>query len=352
MGVFEWAKSRFLGKNKLKLSESIPYVFGQLKESRRESYSTGGAYQRYVKSLIELVGDHHVGEYTPEMIEQWFDFESNRVRAGGGKLSKSSLSTAYYVLKGYFQHLCKMGHIQSNPCQMKVETPPPSTQPRERVDPEDVARMIDSMHSVRDRAIVRILFDSGSRPNELRLLKLSSTSIVRYYKVGKKSVVVSAGDAVPAGVQLRYAGASLITRPKRKQGHVKFRHDACLDLLRWLKLRPEPKPEFHDYIWITSHRNVMSRTRFAGILSDAGKRVGADISNARAYRHWRAYKLRKEGYSEQVASSVLNNSQQTVARIYQLLSKEEELEEFISLDGQDLPYSDDDELSNGLENWL
>lgn len=326
-------------KKKLLLSESMPFVLKRLPEHRREYHSTGGVYKRQTSRFIRALGDLHVDQYTPEMVQLWYDQEASREKAGGGKLSQSSLNTGYYSLKGYFAHLEEMGHLKSNPFQFKPPKVQKKVEPSKRANPTDISEMIASSDSSRNKAILMIAFDSGSRMNEMRMMKISTTYIDSFYIKEGKPVVLESGQSPPDGFDRFYAGTSLITFEKQRQGYVKFRHDACLALISWIKARPNPKPEYDDFVWISNHRRVMSHSAFYRVYKKAGDRVGAEISYPTGFRNLKAYNLRKSGATVQAAATVMNNSYLVMHNIYQTFNRQDQLQEYLSLNDDELPKS-------------
>jgi integrase/recombinase XerD len=256
----------------------------------RRSPRTVDAYRRDLASLQEFRGGA-TGDATVEEIERWL---ASR-RADG--LAPATIARRASAVRAYFRHLVLIGSKTENPA-ASIQLPRrPRRLPRV-LSPAETERLIEAAtgstpRTLRDRALVELLYGAGLRVSEAVGLEKASVSleerIVRVVGKGGKERVVPLGqqatDALVAyveGERARLVGA-------RPSPHVFVRRGG--------------KPLSRQSIW----KLVRRRARAAG--------VGTKVS-PHTLRHTFATHLLGGGADLRVVQTLLGHADIGTTQIY------------------------------------
>lgn len=321
--MFEFFKS-FRKRENMLLSEAVEFAINSLEVERRSMNSTGGNYIRAMRMLVSHVGDIEVGSVTPGDMESLVE----SMKAGR---KQATIVNYYSNLKAIFRRLQDMGHIKANPCQLKLTDKRVITD-KPRVTMGEMQLMIEGTVSIRDEAILRIQKDSAGRADEIRRMR-KSTTIIRHFYISDEGnrVWVHHNDTIPNGKKLQMIGVSEVEHPKRQGGYLKFSHDACVALIRYLNTR---RFSDLDYIWLSKQSKHIGRTSFYMVYRAAGKRVGIDKHRCspHKWRHGVAIHMRKNNAEfADIADLLRHKNVALTIREYGQLTESEKVERYLDV---------------------
>ena len=168
----------------------------------RRSPRTVDAYKRDLAALSGHTG-RTVGETSSEELETWVA----GMRAEG--LAPSTIARRVSAVRSYFRHLVLIGARAENPA-ASVQLPRrPRTLPR-ALSPAETERLIDAAtgttpRSLRDRALVELLYGAGLRVSEAVGLEKNGVSleerVVRVIGKGSKERLVPLGRPAAEAVR-------------------------------------------------------------------------------------------------------------------------------------------------------
>jgi integrase/recombinase XerC len=169
----------------------------RLKTERRYSPHTVAAYQRDLNALL--------GFCARESVESLATLDSYHVRrfaAEGHRrgLSPRSIARRLSAVRSFFAYLVEIGTLRSNPA-VHVQAPRPSRRLPATLDADQVASLLafsgDDPLTLRDRAILELLYSSGLRLAELVGLDVHDVDhadrTVRVTGKGNKTRIVPVG---------------------------------------------------------------------------------------------------------------------------------------------------------------
>jgi site-specific recombinase XerD len=168
----------------------------------QRSPRTVDAYRRDLASLAAS-REGAVGDVTVEELERWIA----SMRAQG--LAPSTLARRVSAARSYFRHLCLIGARSDNPA-AAIQLPRRGRRLPRALSPGEVERLIDaatgtSPRSLRDRALVELMYGAGLRVSEAVGLDKGAPDlearIVRVVGKGAKERLVPLGR--PAAEALR-----------------------------------------------------------------------------------------------------------------------------------------------------
>jgi integrase/recombinase XerD len=168
----------------------------------RRSPRTVDAYRRDLAALAAFRGGN-VGDVTLEELERWLA----AMRADG--LSPSTVARRVAAVRTYFRHLILIGARSENPAASLQLPRRPRRLPR-ALSPAETERLIDAAigttpRSLRDRALVELLYGAGLRVSEAVGLERSSVDveerIVRVLGKGGKERLVPLGRPAAEAVR-------------------------------------------------------------------------------------------------------------------------------------------------------
>ncbi len=176
-----------------------------LRHERRLSAHTLDAYLRDLAHLVAFCDRQGIGEWTSLTSHQVRGYVAWRHRQG---IAGSSLQRELSAIRGLFNFLLREGVAANNPA---LDIPAPKTPRRlpETLDVDQAARLVelqgDEDETVRDRAIMELMYSSGLRLAELVGLNCGDVDLddatVRVTGKGAKTRVVPVGRKALAALQ-------------------------------------------------------------------------------------------------------------------------------------------------------
>ena len=160
----------------------------------RRSPRTLDAYRRDLASLASFRAGN-AGDATVEDLERWLA----EMRAAG--LAPSTLARRVAAVRTYFRHLILMGAKVENPA-AAIKLPRRGRSLPRALSPTETERLIDAAtgttpRTLRDRALVELLYGAGLRVSEAMALEKSAVDlenrIVRVHGKGGKDRLVPLG---------------------------------------------------------------------------------------------------------------------------------------------------------------
>jgi integrase/recombinase XerC len=180
------------------------------------SDNTHKAYKRDLKQFTDFCTD--------QTITSWCDIDNRilttyvagRHRMGkGGKTLQRNLS----AIRAFYRFIMKKGHVKSNPA-LGVLTPKTAKKLPRTLDVDETVKLVEiateNTITIRDRAILELIYSSGLRLSELVNLNLNSVdfadAIVTVTGKGNKTRIVPVGkmalDAITKWLEVRKSMAS------------------------------------------------------------------------------------------------------------------------------------------------
>ncbi len=177
------------------------------------SDNTREAYRHDLSLLLKYCVDNNIAGWSRLDGRQLSGFIAARHRSGtGGKSLQRNLS----AIRAFYRYLARMDLVNRNPAQGIVTPKTPKRLPR-TLDVDQTARLVEitdpDPYSVRDRAILELMYSSGLRLSELTGLDINS---------------VDQADAVVT-----------VTGKGNKTRKVPVGRQALQALRRWLAIRNE-----------------------------------------------------------------------------------------------------------------
>lgn len=143
----------------------------QLSMLGEKADSTRTWYSQRINRLIREVGDMPIRDVTVWTLREWraalvsqdarWEEHPHRPAQSGG-LSAHTLHGHVRAVKRFFRWLVEEGLLDENPAERIAEPTLPDLPPA-AIRASDVRRMVDAAESIRDRALVLFLFDTGCR---------------------------------------------------------------------------------------------------------------------------------------------------------------------------------------------
>lgn len=153
------------------MSELIIDFVEHLEVERGRSSKTAENYRRYLERFIEFAGDITVESISPEKLRKYRLWLNRYVGNFGEELAIITQAYHLIALRGFLDYLTKRGIESLAP--NRVELPKVHRKQVTFLHFEEVERMLDAIprdekeQSLRDRAIIELLFSSGLRVSEL-----------------------------------------------------------------------------------------------------------------------------------------------------------------------------------------
>ncbi len=146
-------------------------------------------------------------------------------------LSKASIARGLAALRSFYRFLCREGWLRANPFASVVTPKQRKTLPK-FLDLETMRRLLEApdgvdLISLRDRAILEVLYSTGIRVSELVSLNLADVDLIgevaRVKGKGKKERLTPlGGEAIKSlNIYLEERGVSFLTH-KQKAGEIVF----------------------------------------------------------------------------------------------------------------------------------
>jgi len=153
------------------VSELILDFVEHLEVERGRASVTASNYTHYLERLVEFAGNIPVDKITSEMIRKYRLWLNRYQNDNGETLSLTTQSYHLIALRGFLTYLVKRDIPSLSP--EKVELPKTTRKQVTFLTHEEVLRLLDAVpsdsspSSLRDKAIIELLFSSGLRVSEL-----------------------------------------------------------------------------------------------------------------------------------------------------------------------------------------
>lgn len=154
------------------MSDLIVDFIEYLEVERGRAPRTSESYRRYLERFIEFAGDElTVDQITSELIRKYRLWLNRYISDKGDELSVLTQSYYLIALRGFLDYLSKRDIVSLTP--NKIELPKTHRRQVTFLHFEEVERLIAAIpddgkeQSLRDRAIIELLFSSGLRVSEL-----------------------------------------------------------------------------------------------------------------------------------------------------------------------------------------
>ncbi|HEX8390332.1 MAG TPA: site-specific tyrosine recombinase/integron integrase [Candidatus Saccharimonadales bacterium] len=153
------------------ISELIIDFIEHVEVERGRSQKTAENYHLYLQRLVEFAGDVTIDKLTSEMVRKWRLWLNRYTNEAG--LSLSPLTQSYHLiaLRSFLGYLSKRDVEALTP--EKIELPKTKRKQVSFLTQEETTRILAAVSqgadlaSLRDRAIMELLFSSGLRVSEL-----------------------------------------------------------------------------------------------------------------------------------------------------------------------------------------
>lgn len=246
---------------------------------------------KYVQSMATFVKyyDKPFKDLTAEDLDSFLD------RMTDDNLSVKTKKIKWYSVKKFFEYIGKdtFKKYTIEFSLSKNDLPVILTE-------EEIERMINNCKTMRNRAMISVLYESGARIGELLNIRIKAVSFDEY-------------------------GGMLLLNGKTGARRVRIMNSTIL-LQRWLENHPLKVPD--SYVWITNRSNIkgeewvrLSYPATAKILRDAAR--GAGVSkrvNPHIFRHTRATHLARYLTDSQLKAFFGWSQGSTITRTYIHLS--------------------------------
>lgn len=283
--------------NPLTLSRALEIIRRIAARNRPET----DKFDRPIETLIDYLGaDMKVADITPEQISGWYAHikELPNTRKPGKHLSPWTVNSYARLIRAFFNHLVKMGHLERTPFRVTIGRLPRLH--RKDIPQSDIDKMVKySGSNIRDRAIVLILRDSGCRVGELVSMTLDNVFFEKVKsEAGKK----------------QWAGYALVYGQKmRKHRYIFFKHEAVKALRLYLETRPEVD---YDSIWLSQVNLPITESGVYQMMERVGKAAGVKRFNPHAFRHAKTKELYQAGVPEPIIQALMGHDGVEVTRLY------------------------------------
>jgi integrase/recombinase XerC len=123
-------------------------------------------YNTPVKSLIDFVGDVPVTAVSHADIQNWYTHIGTKEneRVDGRHLSAYTVDSYSRAIRAFFNHLVDMSHLDKSPCE-NMRLPKLPRMNAKDLTEADYKLLLQNVLTIRDEAIVRVLWDTGARLN-------------------------------------------------------------------------------------------------------------------------------------------------------------------------------------------
>ncbi len=284
------------------MDEHLDSFLIYLTMNRGLSKNTIESYSRDIRSLLVFLEEKGVENPAEATEAHMSDFFGNLHRKG---LSPRSVSRNLVSTRQFFSYLLAEGVVTRDPMRNAVSPKPAKTLPR-TLSLDEVEKILeepeknDSALSVRDSAMLEVLYATGLRVSELVELEINRVNLDHGYAItmgkGNKERIVPLGDAA-------------IRKTKR------YLADSRPELLRG---------KSSIYLFVTGRTtNSMTRQRFWRIIKDYALSAGV-VSHITPHvlRHSFASHLLERGADLRVIQVMLGHSDISTTQIYTYVERE------------------------------
>jgi site-specific recombinase XerD len=153
------------------IRELLAQYLDYLEIEKNRSVKTRESYERYLKRFISAAGIEQPGDITTAAIRS-FRLKLARIKQGrdGGELKKNTQSYYAIAIRNFLRYLVRNGYRVPTPDH--IELPKLSDREIALLDHNDLERILEApegggAQTLRDRAIMEVLFSTGLRLSEL-----------------------------------------------------------------------------------------------------------------------------------------------------------------------------------------
>lgn len=244
--------------------------------ARQYSQKTIDGYWWIVKSFIQAVGNIDTLDITESSIGEWVSYMDRK------GMQKSTMHTNVSLFRVFVDYLYIRGSCKLHKDVIKAPKRPKNHPRYKKID--EVSKMIDACGSIRNKAIVSMLFVTGLRNSELRNLKRD--------QVDGSEVHVRGGKGL-------------------KDRLVLLNRETRVLLERYLDSRVDNSP----YLFITS-RGKLGNSTLRYIVNDAGRRAGVGATNPHALRHGCGTHMMKQNIHPRIVQEYLGHDNINTTQLY------------------------------------
>lgn len=158
------------------ISELLQDYIEHIEVERGRSSKTAENYHHYLERFVEFAGDIKVNAISSELVRKYRLWLNRYINDNDLPLSKMTQNYHLIALRGFLQYLTKRD-IESLSAD-KIELPKTKRKQVTFLHTQEVIKLLDavpedgSLNSLRDRALLELLFSSGLRVSELVSLNL------------------------------------------------------------------------------------------------------------------------------------------------------------------------------------
>jgi integrase/recombinase XerD len=183
------------------LDKQIEEFLNHLKYERGYSENTTSSYGRDLKHFQEYLKSAQVNSLKNISRTHISAFISSLAGLG---LASSSIERHVAAVKSLFGHLVREGLIQSNPTS-DIKPPKKSKKLPKALTFNEAKILVESPKSLRDRAIMELLYATGIRASELIQLSLNDMNLdvgfIKCFGKGGKERIVPLGASAAAAIK-------------------------------------------------------------------------------------------------------------------------------------------------------
>lgn len=157
-----------------------------LEIEKNRSPKTGANYEQYLKKFIEFSKAKNEADITADKVREFRIYLSRLSTQSGESFKKSTQSYYVIAIRNFLKYLAKNDYKVLSP--EKIELPKVPTRQIEVLEYDELERLMAApkgtdLKSLRDKAILEVLFSTGLRISELCALS-------RYMDLGRAEVTV------------------------------------------------------------------------------------------------------------------------------------------------------------------
>ena len=294
----------------MELTAALKEYLAHLRVERGLSPNTLAAYERDLRDYQDFLSerDHTaLDAITPE------DVEAHLGALRGARLGASSIQRHLSALKGFHKFCLRESLTQNFP----LQTVPRLKQVRKLptvLGIDQISRLLEACEptgplTLRDRALLELLYGSGLRESELCDLTLADLDldegIVRVVGKGNKERIVPLGSVAVGYIQRYLTEGRPYLRPKRSL------------------------PPTSDRVFLTSKGKPLYRQAVFFVVRDAGQRVGVEGLHPHTLRHSFATHLLEGGADLRVVQELLGHADLSTTQIYTHIDQARLREEYL-----------------------
>lgn len=251
-------------------------------QARAYSQQTIAGYWWIVKSFVEAVGNIDTKDITLSHLAEWIVYmeaKGNTRMTIAGNMGRFRVFIEYLNLQG----ICYLSKEQIKPPRKPKTLPKYSTS-------DDIDKMIQAALSIRDKAIISLMFSTAIRNTELRNLKITDLS----------------------DNELRIYGG------KGAKDRVVFLDQRST---LYLKLYLESRLDKIPFMFISHFNQQIAKSSLRAIVATASQRAGVAPARPHGIRHGSATHMLKNGANIREIQEYLGHESVKTTEIYTHVTK-------------------------------